>query len=93
MYHLVAMKFSPLILIGILFISMNIKTRAQTPKDLAEFWDKQHISTIFPSNARHKDLKNYLEQLKKLEIKVEAQIRLARRAIAEGQKGLGVVIR
>jgi hypothetical protein len=50
---------------------MNIETDAQTPKDLAEFWEKQHISTIFPSNARHKDLKNYLEELKKLEIKVE----------------------
>jgi len=65
------MKFPLLILIGILFILMNIETHAQTPKDLAEFWEKQHISRILPSDARHKDLKNYLEELKKLEIKVE----------------------
>ncbi len=71
MYHLVAMKFSTLIFIGLLFIFINVNANAQTPKDLAELWEKQHISTMFPSNARHKDLKNYLEELKKLEIKVE----------------------
>jgi hypothetical protein len=49
----------------------RLKAHAQTPKDLAEFWEKQHISKMFPSNVRHKDLKNYLEELKKLEIKVD----------------------
>jgi hypothetical protein len=48
---------------------MSIHT--QTAADLAEIWDKHHISKIFPSNVRHKDLKNYLEQLKKSGIKVE----------------------
>ena len=49
---------------------LNIETRAQTPKDLSEAWEKNHLSSILPSNVRHKDLKNYLEELKKLEIKV-----------------------
>ncbi len=64
------MKFSLLILIGTLFILMTAGTRAQSPKNLAESWEKEHITTMFPSNMRHKDLKKYLEELKKLEIKV-----------------------
>jgi hypothetical protein len=64
------MKFSLLVLLT-LSIVVNMETQAQTPKDLAEIWEKNHISNIFPSNVRHKDLKNYLEQLKKLDIKVE----------------------
>ena len=43
----------------------------KTPKEFADEWDKHHISKILPSNARHKDVQNYLEQLKKLGIKVE----------------------
>ncbi|MGI9056687.1 MAG: hypothetical protein ACR2F2_12905, partial [Pyrinomonadaceae bacterium] len=50
---------------------MNTETHAQTPKEFAEVWDKNHISKILPSNARHKDVQNYLELLKKLGIKVE----------------------
>jgi hypothetical protein len=48
----------------------NLGTHAQKPKDLADIWDKQHISKTFPSNVRHKDLKIYLEELKKLNLKV-----------------------
>ena len=44
---------------------------AQTPSELAEMWENDHISKILPSNVRHKDLKNYLEQLKKIGIKVD----------------------
>src|SRR5688500_12586950 len=43
---------------------MNV--HSQTAAELAEFWDKEHISSITPSNVRHGDLKKYLEQLKKL---------------------------
>ncbi len=43
---------------------------AQTPKEFAEVWTKSHISTMPPSQARHKDLIVYLEKLKKLGIKV-----------------------
>jgi hypothetical protein len=48
---------------------MNIQ--AQTAEEFAEAWDKHHVTNILPSNVRHKDLKNYLDGLKKLGIKVE----------------------
>ena len=47
---------------------MNAK--AQTAEKLAEYWEKDHISKLFPSDVRHADLKKYLEQLKKLGIPV-----------------------
>ncbi len=65
------MKLSLIVLAGLSIFLAGAKTYSQTPKTLAEIWDKKHITNIFPSNVRHKDLKNYLEQLKKLEIKVE----------------------
>src|ERR1041384_4494035 len=56
------------ILFSILIAAMTIHT--QTAQELAAIWDDNHISKILPSNVRHKDLKNYLEQLKKLGLKV-----------------------
>jgi hypothetical protein len=47
---------------------MNV--HSQTPEKFAEYWDAQHISTIFPSDVRHADLKKYLEQIRKAEISV-----------------------
>ena len=47
---------------------MNIY--AQTSAELSEIWEKEHVSNIPPSNVRHKDLKVYLEGLKKSGIKV-----------------------
>ena len=64
------MKLLLIVLATFSILFVNAKTGAQTPKDLAEAWEKQHISKMFPSNVRHKDLKNYLAELKKLEIKV-----------------------
>ncbi len=49
---------------------LSFEAKAQTPQDLADVWEKNRLSKIFPSDVRHKDLKNYLEELKKLEIKV-----------------------
>ncbi|MCD9186421.1 MAG: hypothetical protein LUM44_08305 [Pyrinomonadaceae bacterium] len=46
-------------------------THAQTAEEFAESWDKQHVSNILPSNVRHRDLQKYLENLKKLGIKVD----------------------
>jgi len=54
--------------IGSIFL-MNIQ--AQTPKDLAQIWEKQHVSKLQPSQVRHKDLQKYLEQLKSFDLKVE----------------------
>ena len=49
---------------------------AQTPEKLAAAWDDDHVSTAFPSDTRHADLKKYLDQLKKLGLKV-AQVGLS----------------
>lgn len=48
---------------------MNIE--GQTPAELADIWDREHVSSILPSNVRHKDLKKYLDDLKATGIKVE----------------------
>jgi hypothetical protein len=64
---------------------------AQTgPASLAEFWDKQHITNKNPSDVRHSDLKNYLEQLKKLGLKVDEVGRsVANREIYQIEFGRG----
>ncbi len=54
-----------------LFSMLNIEIAAQTTQNFADDWEKQHISNILPSNVRHKDLQNYLTQLKKLGLKIE----------------------
>ncbi|MBA2379597.1 MAG: peptidase M14 [Blastocatellia bacterium] len=43
---------------------------AQTAAELAEIWEKEHITNILPSNTRHKDLIKYLDDLRTLGIKV-----------------------
>ncbi len=63
------MKFA-LLIAAVLFL-ITTTSPAQTVKDFAADWDKQHISSLPPSNVRHKDLQKYLEQLKKLGLKVE----------------------
>ena len=63
------MRFAIVTLFILFALSMN--DFSQTPEDLATIWDKQHISNKFPSDVRHSDLKNNLEQLKKLGLKVE----------------------
>ncbi len=69
--YLMTMKLALLILITISTFLMSIETNAQTPKDFTAVWEKQHISNIFPSNVRHKDLRKYLADLKKIGLKVE----------------------
>ena len=44
---------------------------AQTAKELAADWEKQHFSKVLPSNLRHADLKKQLDELKKLDLKIE----------------------
>ena len=63
------MKTAGLTLFILIVSVMNAYT--QTAADLAEIWDKNHISKIFPSDVRHKDLKIYLDKLKKLGLKVD----------------------
>src|SRR5262245_22267107 len=44
---------------------------SQTPEQLGAAWDKEHVSTILPSDVRHSDLKKYLDDLRKLGVSVE----------------------
>ncbi len=44
---------------------------SQTAEKFASDWEQEHISTLFPSDVRHADLKKYLVQLKKLGIKID----------------------
>ncbi len=61
-----------LLLFSIPFILLtNFETRAQSAKDFAEIWEKNHISNILPSNARHKDLQKYLAALKEMGLKID----------------------
>ena len=48
---------------------MNAYT--QTAEKFAAIWDKEHISSAMPSDVRYDDLKKYLDQLKKLGLKVD----------------------
>ncbi|MBP9109202.1 MAG: hypothetical protein KBF83_06575 [Pyrinomonadaceae bacterium] len=52
-------------------IAFSMSVYSQTPEKFAEVWDKEHVSNIFPSDARHTDVKRYLDGLKKLGIKVD----------------------
>jgi hypothetical protein len=64
--------------------------RSQTAPELAAIWDKHHITKMFPSDVRHTDLKNYLEQLKKLGLRVDEVGRsFANREIYQVEYGHG----
>lgn len=82
------MKLTASVLFLLLITCM--KVYPQPPQELAEFWEKQHISNKLPSDVRHSDLKNYLEQLKKLGLKVdEAGRSLGHREIYQVEFGNG----
>lgn len=59
------------LLLSLFFAASLMDTQAQTAAQLAEIWDKEHVTNILPSNLRHKDLQKYLEGLKKRGIKVD----------------------
>ena len=60
-----------LFLACLLAIFCQMTAYTQTAEQFADIWDKQHVSKIFPSDVRHADLKKYLDDLKKLGVKVE----------------------
>ena len=74
-----------------MFFSVFVtNSKAQTPKELSAVWEKSHISDKFPSNVRHKDLQKYLEELKKLGLKIEqVGASYANREIYQIEWGLG----
>ncbi|MEO6333971.1 MAG: M14 family zinc carboxypeptidase [Pyrinomonadaceae bacterium] len=59
------------IALALLFIAVSMNTFAQTPPELVAIWEREHVTTILPSNVRHKDLQKYLEGLKKIRLKVD----------------------
>jgi hypothetical protein len=63
------MKLVSTAFVLILFLLMS--NYSQSAENLAEIWDKQHITNKFPSDVRHSDLKIYLERLKKLGIRID----------------------
>lgn len=44
----------------------SMKLFSQTPESLAAAWDRDHISSLFPSLVRQTELKKYLDQLRGL---------------------------
>jgi len=58
------------LIVLVVFVSL-MNTYSQTAEKFASAWDKEHISTIFPSDVRHADIKKYLDSLRKLGIKVD----------------------
>ena len=61
-------QFSLIFLVAIMSL-MN--AYSQSAEKFAATWEKEHISTLFPSDVRHADLKKYLDELKKLGLKVD----------------------
>lgn len=59
-----------ILFLAIAAIFYPMKIEAQSAAELAKVWDGGHVSRIFPSNVRHKDLQKYLEGLRKPDIKV-----------------------
>lgn len=53
---------------AVLFAS---NTFAQTPMELAEIWDSQHVTRQFPSNLRHKDIKAEIAKLRTFGLNVK----------------------
>lgn len=62
------MRFVSTLALGALIFAMQ--TFSQTPAQLAEIWEKEHVTNKLPSNLRHQDLKIYLDGLLKLGLKV-----------------------
>lgn len=84
------MRFVSAVILIALFVSMQMYS--QSPAELAEIWDKQHVSKILPSNMRHRDLLPMLDGLKKIGLKVE-QVgeSYAKRSIHQIEFGKGLL--
>ncbi|HEX8368605.1 MAG TPA: M14 family zinc carboxypeptidase [Pyrinomonadaceae bacterium] len=65
------MKRLSFFLFSLVLLFLHLEARAQSAQDFGKIWDKQHISTLAPSQVHHKDLQNYLEKLRGLGLKVE----------------------
>ena len=57
--------------IGLALALTAMNLTAQTPEKLAARWDSEHITKMMPSDMRQTDVKKYLDDLKKLGLKVD----------------------
>ncbi|HEX8733748.1 MAG TPA: M14 family zinc carboxypeptidase [Pyrinomonadaceae bacterium] len=84
------MKPLSFFLLTLLMLFLHFDSRAQSAEDFGKIWDKQHVSTLPPSQVRHKDLQNYLEKLRGLGLKVvEVGRSYANREIYQVEFGKG----
>ncbi|CAN5699939.1 hypothetical protein BH24ACI3_BH24ACI3_11220 [soil metagenome] len=86
--YLRAMKFAQLSVMALVFCVTQ--ALSQTAVELADIWEKEHVSDKLPSNVRHRDLLKYLDGLRALGIKVDEVGRSnANREIFQVQWGRG----
>lgn len=78
--------------LSLILFTFLMTTAAQTAAELSELWEKERVSNILPSNVRHKNLQKYLEDLRKIGLKVDEVGRSnADRAIYQVQFGKGAL--
>ena len=65
------MRMKPALMISLVIMVYSLQAFAQTTAEIADIWDKEHVSNMLPSNVRHKNLLKYLDGLKKLGLKVD----------------------
>lgn len=79
-----------LVFLTVLVSSTNMPS--QSAEKLAEIWENEHVSRILPSDVRHADLKKYLDDLRKLGVKVDqVGVSNANREIFQIEWGRGPV--
>lgn len=79
-----------LVFLTVLVSSINMPS--QSAEKLAEIWENEHVSRILPSDVRHADLKKYLDDLRKLGVKVDqVGVSNANREIFQIEWGRGPV--
>ncbi|MBA3769460.1 MAG: peptidase M14 [Blastocatellia bacterium] len=61
----------PATLIAFILLMLGVEVMTQTPQELAELWEKEHVSKKSPSDVRHADLKLALQSLKQQGIKID----------------------
>jgi hypothetical protein len=57
--------------IAVLALVLVSGAASQSPKDLAAIWEKNRISDVDPSKARHADLRRYLGKLREMGVKID----------------------
>ena len=67
----VKLKRMRLLILVLALALLAMQTYAQKPEKLATTWDAEHITRMMPSDMRQPDVKKYLDDLKKLGLRVD----------------------